>query len=66
MSMALGAWVDTVACDSPVMHEGNMETGKLGHEGHSLGAESTKHPEGPEYTGESRQQNAIEGISCRG
>lgn len=47
-SMALGAWVDTVACDSPVMHEGHMETGELGHEDHNLGAEPTEHSEGPE------------------
>lgn len=44
--MALGAWVDTVACDSPVMHEGHMEIGELGREGHSLGAESTEHQRG--------------------
>lgn len=50
--MALAAWVDKVACDSPVMQEGHMETQELGHEGHHLGPESTECTEGPEYTEE--------------
>lgn len=45
--LSTGSLVDTMACNSYVMHEGHLETEELGHGGHSLGAESTERSEGP-------------------